>query len=620
MKGYEHQTQPRSIDVPGAMNRTIHAALVATTLSTAACGGGHNFLSASVAQEPAPFRPPMEFLDAARGNAAPAQTSTDTPSARAQPPTFYKTQDSSDWVAHTFNVQSKYARVIAVTAGAAPAKVTVGTLDLQAGPAQEAPGELPVTMTVKTLQEAARLAKGDDLVAVLPGTYEGFSIGDKPDAGDERYIHFKALGAPGEVIINTGSPEDPSWMVLLLAAHHVIIEGFNVAGSNQEGQEPDGPNAGIMINGDFLHGSRLAHHIALVGNFSHHHKKWAFHSVDSHTVLLEDNLFAFSALEHGAYVSDGSDNYVIRRNVFYGSAGSGLQCNIDATASLEKLKMHPALAGAPPYKPTREWALNILGRATTKFGQNAFPDGRGFNFLIEDNVMSGNGRDGGAAINLAGVRESLIQNNLAYANTGSGIVEWDSGNAFDHALVDPGPKVPGDVTGADSLPLFGCSANLIRNNTILAGVRGRPALLVGNGSFGTRVRNNVFLNDASPSVEIHPTAIWRLDAGRNVLNTIAYEGSAAALQPLAVSLPSEPGSTLGVARPRFGADVVRSSEEPWIVLEKSWWKLNPARPDFHPQKTSSLLAGKADPKEMPQTALDGAKRTTADIGCYAVAR
>ena len=111
MKGYEHQTQPRSIDVPGAMNRTIHAALVATTLSTAACGGGHNFLSASVAQEPAPFRPPMEFLDAARGNAAPAQTSTDTPSARAQPPTFYKTQDSSDWVAHTFNVQSKYARV-----------------------------------------------------------------------------------------------------------------------------------------------------------------------------------------------------------------------------------------------------------------------------------------------------------------------------------------------------------------------------------------------------------------------------------------------------------------------------------------------------------------------------
>jgi hypothetical protein len=602
------------------MNRTLHAALAAITLSTAACGGGHEFISATVAQGRAPFSPPLEFRDAAHGGDVPAQASAGPSSGRAPAPVFYKTQSSSDWVAHTFKVQAKYARVIAVTAGAAPAKVTVGTLDLQAGPAHETQVELPVTLTVKTLQEASRLARGGDLVAVLPGRYDGFSIGDKIDAGDERYIHFKALGAPGEVVITTGSAEDPSWMILLLAAHHVIIEGFNVAGANQASKEPEGPSAGIMINGDFLHGERLAHHIALVGNFSHHHKKSGFHSVDSHTVLLEDNLFALSALEHGAHVSDGSDNYVIRRNVFYGSAGSGLQCNLDATASLEKLKEQPALAGAPPYKPTREWALGMLALATTKFGQNAFPDGRGFNFLIEDNVVNGNGRSGGAAFNLAGVRESLIQNNLAYANAASGIVEWDNGNAFDHALVDPGPKIPSDVTGAEALPLFGCFANLIRNNTILAGGRGRPALLVGNGSWGTRARNNVFLNDDRPSVELHPTGIWRLDAGRNVLNTVAYEGQAGALRSLAVSLPDEPGSTLTVSRSRFAADVVQASEEPWVILEKAWWKLNPRRPDFHPQKTSSLLAGRGDAKETPGVDLDGKTRTTADIGCYAAAR
>ncbi len=602
------------------MNRTLHVALAAATLATAACGEAHNFTSATVAQEPAPFTPPTEFLTAARSNAAPAPASSSAPSAPAQAPTFYKTQDSSDWVAHTFKVQSKYARVIAVTAGAAPAKVTVGMLDLQAGPAHEAAVELPVTLTVKTLQEAARLAKGGDLVAVLPGTYDGFSVGDKADAGDERYVHFKALGAPGEVVVNTASPDDPSWMILLLAAHHVIIEGFNVAGTNQVGKAPEGPNAGIMINGDFLHSSRMAHHIALVGNFSHNHKKWGVHSVDSHSVLMEDNLFALSALEHAAYVSDGSDNYVIRRNVFYGSAGSGLQCNVDAAASLEKLKAHPALAGALPYKPTREWALGVLGLATTKFGQNAFPDGRGFNFIIEDNVLNANGRAGGAAVNLAGVRDSLIQNNLAYANAGSGIVEWDNGNVFDHALVDPGPKLPSDVTGPESLPLFGCSANLIRNNTILGGASGRPALLVGSGSWGTRARNNVFMNDGSPSVELHPTGIWRFDAGRNVLNTIAYEGRAAALQSLAVSLPDEPGSTLAVSRPRFGAEVARSSEEPWVLLEKAWWTLNPKRPDFHPRKGSPLLAGRGDPKEMPGADLDGNKRTTADIGCYAAVK
>ena len=125
----------------------------------------------------------------------------------------------------------------------------------------------------------------------------------------------------------------------------MIIEGFNVAGSNQAGKAPEGPNAGIMINGNFVHSSKLAHHIALIGNFVHNHKKWGFHSVDSHSVLMQDNLFALSAMEHSAYVSDGSDNYVIRRNVFFGSAASGLQCNIDATSSLEKLKDHPALEG-----------------------------------------------------------------------------------------------------------------------------------------------------------------------------------------------------------------------------------------------------------------------------------
>lgn len=605
------------------MNRTIHAVLAAAALTTAGCGSGHNFVSPTTAQEPAPFAPPTDMVLPPIPPDVPAPTTPEPPPAKPQPVTFYKTQDSNDWVDHTFKLQTSYARVIAVTAGAPPATVSVGALDLKAPPGAAAaspPTELPVTLTVKTLQEAAKLAQGGDLVAVLPGRYDGFTIGDKADAGDESYIHFKALGAPGEVVISTASPDDPNWMILLLAAHHVILEGFNVAGSNQPGKAPEGPNAGIMINGNFVRTTKMAHHIALVGNFSHHHKKWGFHSVDSHSVLVQDNLFALSAIEHAAYVSDGSDNYVIRRNVFYGSAQSGLQCNIDAVASLEKLKEHPALEGAPPYKLTRDWALGILAMATEKFGQHAFPDGRGFNFIIEDNVMNDNGRAGAAALNLAGVRESLIQNNLAYGNFASGIVEWDNNNGFDRGFVEPGPKSPGEITGAESLPLFGCFSNIIRNNTILGGVRGRPALLVGSGSWGTRARNNVFMNDATPSLELHPTGIWRFDAGRNVLNTIAYEGRAAALRSLAIALPDEPRSVIAVSRPRFNAEVMQSSDQPWVVLENGWWKLNPRRPDFRPLKGSSLLTSRGDPKEMPKNDLDGKKRTTADIGCYAATR
>jgi hypothetical protein len=602
------------------MNRTIQAALAAAAFSSAGCGAGHDFVSSTVPQEPAPFIAPIDIPPTPVGDNVAAPGTLDAPPVKAQALTFYKTQSSSDWVDHTFKVQSKYARVIAVTAGTPPTTVTVGTLNLNAGPNGEAPVELPVTLTVKTIQEASKIANGGDLVAVLPGHYGGFTVRDKADAGDDHYIRFKALGAPGEVVVNTASPDDPNWMILLLAAHHVIIEGFNVAGSNEPGKAPEGPNAGIMINGNFVNSSKLGHHIALLGNFVHNHKKWGFHSVDSHSVLMEDNLFALSAMEHSAYVSDGSDNYVIRRNVFFGSAQSGLQCNIDATSSLEKLKDHPALEGAPPYKQTREWALGILAMATEKFGQNAFPDGRGFNFIIEDNVMNDNGRGGAAALNLAGVRESLIQNNLTYANYSSGIVEWDNGNAFDRGFVEPGPKAPGEVTGAESLPLFGCFSNVIRNNTILAGVRGRPALMVGSGSWGTRAHNNIFINDVGPAIELHPTGIWRFDGKSNVLNTIVYDGRAAGLRSLAISLPDEPGSVIAVARARVSGEVVQSSEEPWVIIEKGWWKLNPRRPDFHPQRTSTLLAGRGDLKDMAPTDLDGKKRTAADIGCYAAAK
>src|SRR4029079_15748168 len=162
----------------------------------------------------------------------------------------------------------------------------------------ETPAELAVTTTVKTLEEAAKAARGGDLIVVLPGKYQGFTLGDKADARDGSYIHWKALGAPGEVVIDRAAPSDRNWMIVLLGAHHVIIEGFSIAGTNAPGKPPEGPNAGIIINGDFVEPSKLSHHIAIVNNFSHDHKKWGIHSVDSHSVLIQDNLFSGSAMEH----------------------------------------------------------------------------------------------------------------------------------------------------------------------------------------------------------------------------------------------------------------------------------------------------------------------------------
>jgi hypothetical protein len=549
------------------------------------------------------------------------------PSGAKEPsPIFFRTQNSDEWVKRSIHVQHKYARVLVVdTSANPPHTLQVPSLDLNSrtsvnGRVQE----YPVAAVFKTLQEAADAARGGDLVAVMPGHYAGFVLEERPSPGDFRYIHFKAMGEPGDVVIDQPS-RVPDWMILLRAAHHVVIQGFNLAGSSRTGQPPSGPRAGIMLDGEFRNTGKQVHHVVLVGNFSHNYRKWGFHTRDTHTVLIQDNLFAFSAMQHSGYVSDGSNNYVIRRNVFFGSAASGLQCNLDPVSSLDELTLNPELKNYPKEEPTRKWAVGLIKLATEKFGQNNFPDGRGINFIIEENVINENGKLGAGSLNLAGLQNSLIQNNLIYGNFNHGIAQWNDANPYDEAYVEPGPTSPEQVKGPDDLPLWGCHSNIVRNNTVLMDNPGRVAMQARNGSWGTIVRNNIFINDPSSSIEIFNTSIYRLDSAFNVLNTVAYHSSAGgenvndmndALKQLAIQLPDGPNSMTGITRQRAAAEFVRYSNEPWVIVDSKWWKLNPNRPDFHPRAHSRLLADWGDATQLPTYDLAGQKRTVISIGAY----
>ena len=466
----------------------------------------------------------------------------------------------------------------------------------------------------KTLQEAADASRGGDLIAVMPGKYAGFVLGDKPDAGDGSYIHFKAMGNPGDVIIDRPSERDLDWMVLLQAAHHVIIQGFNIAGHTGPGQPLVGPRAGIMLDGDFGRSSKQTHHIVIVGNFSHNHRKWGLHSTDTHTVLIQDNLFALSAQEHSAYASDGSDNYVIRRNIFFGSNASGLQCNIDSVSSFHELLKNPELSGYRKEEPTRDWAVGLVKLATSKFGANNFPDGIGVNFIIEDNVINGNGKAGGGSLNLAGLQDSLIQNNLLYGNFNHGIAQWDDANPYDEHYVEPGPQSPEQVKGPSDLPLWGCHSNLIRNNTVLMNNRGRAAMQCRNGSWGTVMRNNIFINDQAASIEIFNTSIFHLDSSFSVINKLSYMEMPDSLKRLALTLPEGPETTSGVTRDGLAKEFVRYGEEPWVIIEGNWWRLNPNRPDFRPKATSAMLSRRGDRTQLPGHDLSGRKNRDPFIG------
>jgi nitrous oxidase accessory protein NosD len=534
-------------------------------------------------------------------------------------PVFYKAQNSDEWVKHTLRVQKLYSRVLVVDgSGKPPRRIRIGNLNLNARDKDEAAliRSYKVYAAYKTLQEAADVSQGGDLIAVMPGSYAGFVVEDKASAADGLYIHFKAMGEPGDVVINQPS-RMPDWMILLRATHHVIIQGFNIAGSNSADTEPHGPRAGIMMDGDFSQTSKQTHHIILIDNFSHHHRKWGFHSRDSHTVLIQNNLFAVSKQEHSGYASDGSDNYVIRRNIFFGSNASGLQCNLDSVSSFHDLIKNPQLKGYPEERPTREWAVGLLKLATEKFGANNFPDGKGVNFIIEKNVINQNGRAGGGSLNLAGLQESLIQDNLIYGNFNHGIAQWDDANPYDAGYVDPGPFAPNEVKGPDDLPLWGCQQNVIRNNTVLMNNPGRSAMQCRNGSWGTKMRNNIFINDQPSSIEVFNTSIYRLDSDFDVINTLRYAEVPEALKSLATRLPEGPQTIAGVTQERAAKEFVRYSNEPWVILEGKWWRLNPNRPDFRPRADSKLFAGWGDSAELSKRDLAGRERKGVSVGAFA---
>ena len=90
--------------------------------------------------------------------------------------------------------------------------------------------------------------------------------------------------------------------------------------------------------------------------------------------------------------------------------------------------------------------------------------------IVESNVVYDNGRKGGAGINMDGVQDSLIQNNLLFNNHATGIACFKINGAA-------GPK---------GLKIF--------NNTIVMASDARYALQFGQTAGANTVRNNILYN------------------------------------------------------------------------------------------------------------------------------
>jgi parallel beta-helix repeat protein len=260
-----------------------------------------------------------------------------------------------------------------------------------------------------TLQHAADIVIPGDSVLVLLGSYTGFDL--RTGGIENAQIVFKALD--NNVIIDNPNSVTPDG-INIEEAGWVTIEGFNVI--NQ-------PRAGIRI--------AVSDFVTIKNNTCTANARWGIFTGFTDDILIENNTCSFSGAEHGIYVSNSGDRPVVRNNLCFENNGCGIQLNADLSQG---------------------------------------GDGIISNAVIEGNILHDNCYNGGSAINLDGVQESVIYNNLLYNNHSTGIALF---------MID----------GAE-----GSKNNKVYNNTILIPADGRWAVLAVGGSTGNTILNNILIN------------------------------------------------------------------------------------------------------------------------------
>ncbi len=478
--------------------------------------------------------------------------------------------DSETFITTHFQLQAAYSRVLCVSGdGSCPAEIETAAPCLTAACILTAQ-TYPISANFDTIQAAWEAALPGDLIIIMPGRYAGLEA-ELRGGENGAYIHFLGWGEPGSVIID--SPADPTKGYLrhhfyMIAVHHLLIQNLSFEGAE---------GAGVFVSGYFSATGQFSHHIIVDDIYSHDNGVWGLHTTATSYVLVQDSIFTNSGEEHGAYFSGSGDHMLIRRNVFQNNAASGVQVNPDPqTAVIELFYWLQNSTGN-----TCQWTdadVEFTGTATWAdikacYDSQGLPDlgefiedGFGTDFIIEQNVITGNGALGGGGINLAAMQNTKIRNNLVYGNDAAAITCWDNDYFVEKNLAESP---------------FGCQNVQIYNNTMVDETGGRGSLILNHFARNITLRNNVIIRDRFDALEL---SIGSSATGNNNYYSLL------AVDETSQNLAENLGITdFSVAEGL--AQFVNPNFENWVLEDGAYPTLNPNRPDFRPLANSILATG-----------------------------
>ncbi len=386
----------------------------------------------------------------------------------------------------------------------------------------------------RTLQHAVESIGPGDTILVQSGTYRGCRI--EFSGASTGWKTLKAapdahviVYAPGPSNKHQSNIEIETWEGSGIVAYWTI----------QNLEVSNAPQWGIDVRGNETSHS---HHINILSNNVHDNglqsgKTGIFTAFVDYLWISNNECYRNG--EHGIYLSNSGDYPTVTGNRLHHNTDCGLQMNGDVSMGGDGL-----IAGG----------------------------------FVEGNIIYENGKGGGAGINLDGVVNTCVCNNLLYNNHAGGIALFQENGAV------------------------GSRNNQIYNNTIVMPNDGRWALRISDAScINNHLINNIIItsNPSKGSIVIPVTKLSGFESDYNiVVNRLSADGDAHLLT-------LEQWKALGYDRHSF----ISSLEDLFV---------NPSENDYHLQKESPAIDKGETLANVPHD-LDGVSRPIGsgyDIGAY----